>query len=526
MWQLAICLAAALLSGASAQNLVAGEKPANQPNILMIFADDLGWADVDWHDEALSTPNINKLCHENAVELNNSYNNMLCSMTRSSLYTGYDAYHLGTHTLVINHQEGTGIPLEYPFFGEMLKSYGYRSYMVGKWHMGFCRKEYLPTNRGFDKFTGLYLGDGDHYYNHWAKYTDPFGGTRTGYYMTKEENGIGEIDYSANGTYSTEFFSRRMFEYIQQHQDETPDKPWMGLVSYQGVHCPLQAPSQEHLDRCKDIEGQFRRVYCSMVCSVDDWVGWMVEQLQAMNLYDNTIIIYTSDNGGELNSGGRNYPLRGGKGDMWEGGVRTVNCWHYEPWGDYRVSDLLFHVTDYYPTFAGIAGSTATKYGDGFNLWPQINKQDDSNPRNMMIYNLGPTGSAMRWNNYKLILGLAKLPLGKKRRKRQADEEVADIDAYFDCADKDPDAEERQPEPFPDDVTEFLFDLSEDPLELNNLAPSQPALVNRLKRLLNQYMAQQAPPITFADRPDLRKNPKAMPLLKNDTWFSGWCETN
>jgi arylsulfatase B len=505
------------------------EEERMQPNILFILADDLGWNDVDWHDPELSTPNLENMCHSTAVELNNSYANMLCSMTRSALLTGYDAYHIGTHTQVIAHQEPVGIPLKFPFFGERLQQMGYKTYMTGKWHMGFCKKEYLPGNRGFDRFTGMYLGDGDHFWNHWMMYIDNFGVEQRGYYMTKEENGERTIDYAANGTYSSEFYADRLLEYIDDHvnSEEDKEKPWMGFLSFQGVHCPLSAP-EANKAKCKQ-ENLYRRTLCGMIGNIDDQVGKIIQKLKDIGEYEDTVIIFTADNGGYELSGARNFPLRGGKGELFEGGMRGVNCVHYAKFDGYRVSNDLFHVTDWFPTFMGIAGNPRADYGDGYNQWPSIQGTSTTPARNMLIYNISPAGSAMRWNNYKLIIGQTLAPLQLVSQKATYPNEVyealpADDDSTFACSKPDPAGKDpRQPAPFPADVTEFLFDLDEDPLELNNLAASKPSLVNRLKRILNQYMAQQVTPITIEQTESLRQQQRATPNNFNGTWATGWC---
>ncbi|KAK6749642.1 hypothetical protein RB195_001945 [Necator americanus] len=145
------------------QAIVTRGKP---PNILFIMADDLGFSDLDWKDDTLYTPNIRSLAfHPHSVQLTNSYVNQLCTPTRSAFMTGYYPFRVGTQNGVFLHMEPSGVPLLFPFVPENLRSLGYSTYLIGKWHLGYCRKEFLPTSRGFDYFYGFY-GPQAGYFNH------------------------------------------------------------------------------------------------------------------------------------------------------------------------------------------------------------------------------------------------------------------------------------------------------------------------------------------------------------------------
>jgi arylsulfatase B/arylsulfatase I/J len=525
-----VCLAAA---GVSAQD----QKPLN---ILYIFLDDMGYADVEWKEGDIPTPNLRNLCFNKAVNLTNYYNLYSCSLTRSSLATGFDAYHLGTHTNVLGAHEPVGVPLQYPFYGEALHALGYKNYYVGKWHLGYCRKEYLPTYRGFDKFSGYYLPDGEDYFNHWLAYKDPYGKKRQGYYMTDEEDGKSQINYDANGTYSNEWFAKRMVKFITDHQQENPDKPWLGFVSFSAPHCPNQAP-KEDVERCKNMPNAsnnlWRRIYCAQMANADTWVGWIVDQLKSLGEYDDTVILFTADNGGKPTVGASNRPLRGGKASAWEGGVKSQACVHYAGFKDnYRDENALVHVTDWFATFLGIGGAKVSTYGDGYNQWPLLKGDTTKAPRNMMIYQITPYLAAIRWNNWKLMLGQpnALSIYGMKGEKPDVSDllslDVDDSDVVgnlrVECLQEDPNPwgeRDKQPD-FPAGTIEYLFDIDADPNEITNLASSNPQLVNRLKRILSQYMAQQAKPVTYDDKPSLRVNWKSLPLLYNNTWPTNWCQ--
>uniref|UniRef100_A0A914V2Q0 Sulfatase N-terminal domain-containing protein n=1 Tax=Plectus sambesii TaxID=2011161 RepID=A0A914V2Q0_9BILA len=230
-----------------------------RPNILLIVADDHGWNDVDWHDPTLNTPNLNTLAHdEHTVQLDYAYVNQVCSPTRSALFSGYYPYHLGTQHYVFEWLEPSGVPLEYIFFPEKLKTLGYNTYMVGKWHLGYCKHEFLPTRRGFEKFRGYY-GGSENYYTHEAS-QDEGEVTVRGLDYFQDTRQSFAADWSKTGLYSTEVFTNETITLLQNHDKK---RPFFFYLAFQAVHSPLQMPPSRYMEeKCSKITRKNRQIYC------------------------------------------------------------------------------------------------------------------------------------------------------------------------------------------------------------------------------------------------------------------------
>nr|CDJ94964.1 Sulfatase domain containing protein [Haemonchus contortus] len=368
------------------------------------MADDLGYNDLDWKDDTLFTPNLRSLAfHNHSVQLTNSYVNQLCTPTRSAFMTGYYPFRVGTQNGVFLHMEPSGVPLLFPFLPENLRSLGYSTYLVGKWHLGYCRKEFLPTSRGFDYFYGFY-GPQAGYFNHssdqWHRDLKRVVG---GVDLFEElGGGISNPIFEQNGVYSTELFADAAMEVIDAHNYS---KPFFLFLSFQAVHPPLQVPKRFE-KYCSRIMSKARRIYCGMLTSMDFAIGRVIDYLKATKKYDNTVIIFTSDNGGTTQFGASNKPLRGEKDTLWEGGTKTTTIVH-APKSIHTngVRPQLFHVVDWHATLLAIAGLDIQSYGDGINQWSYIVSGNPKLRRFQFVYNIDEHGSAIRDGDFKLILG-------------------------------------------------------------------------------------------------------------------------
>ena len=290
------------------------------------MADDLGNADVGYHGGQVKTPNIDKLAAE-GVRLESFYGMPVCTPSRAELMTGRYAMRYGLQTLVIFPSHTYGLPTDERTLPQALKEAGYQTYMVGKWHLGHADKKYWPQNRGFDYFYGNIVGEVD--------------------YFTRERGGV--IDWQRNGKflkepgYYTTLIGDDAVKLINQ---QDPTKPFFLYFASLAPHAPFQAP-EEYLKRYPDIQDKQRREYCAMISCLDDQVGRIVAALEKKGMRDNTIILFASDNGGATSalfatgarspeerekSGGvelghkppaSNGMLRGGKGSLYEGGVRV-----------------------------------------------------------------------------------------------------------------------------------------------------------------------------------------------------------
>jgi arylsulfatase A-like enzyme len=423
--------AAALLLLVSSA-VVAAEGP-QRPNMVVILADDLGSHDVGWRGSEIKTPHLDALAQRGA-RLNQFYVQPVCSPTRAALLTGRYPLRYGFQTGVVRPWAQYGLPLEERTLPQALHDAGYETAIVGKWHLGHFRPEYLPTRRGFDHQYGHYNGALD-YYTH----------IRDGgfdWHRNDQEN--------HDEGYATHLIASEAERRIQQRNRE---KPLFLYVPFNGVHAPLQVP-EEYLKAYPQFSGN-RRVYAGMVTALDEAVGKIVAALKQEGLLENTLIVFSSDNGGpnpgKLTDNG---PLRAGKGTVYEGGVRVCAFATWE--GKIKPGDVEtpIHITDLYPTLLRIAGAKTEQSLplDGHDVWPVLTRQGES-PRKSLVINAGSNANAIRVGNWKLVL----------KEKGTADE-----------------------------VTE-LFDLEKDPGEKNNVAGAHPEVVKDLQEQLAHYISQAIP---------------------------------
>ena len=251
-----------------------------------------------------------------------------------------------------------------------LKAANYSTHAVGKWHLGFCKKSYLPTSRGFD-----------HHYGFWVGAEDYFDHTRSSGYDFRDDM---EVDQSAKGEYSSILFGKRSEKIIANHNQS---KHLFLYLPFQSVHNPLQAP-QEYVDMYESIQNKDRRVFLGMVTAMDDAVGVVVRSLKQAGMFDNTIIIFFSDNGGALKFGASNWPLRGQKSTLFEGGTRTP-AFIYGPGISPRIEERMFHVADWYPTLLdALDMKPSGPPMDGISEWAGITDSFDDWKRSEMVYDM------------------------------------------------------------------------------------------------------------------------------------------
>ncbi|XP_077995138.1 arylsulfatase B-like isoform X2 [Glandiceps talaboti] len=463
------------------------ESTDNKPNIVLVVADDLGWSEVGYNNPYVITPTLDSMARDGVI-LNQLYVSSSCSPTRAALMTGYYAYRLGFQDRGLLRYLPTGIPLNRTLFPQKLRQLGYSTYMLGKWHLGFCKYDYTPNGRGFDHFYGYYLASEDHYTHTGGKYLD------------LRENLT--PDWNENGTYSTDLFSLKAVKYINSHNTE---KPLFMYLAFSNVHSPLQVPNK-YVDIYPMME-RGRRMKLGMISAVDDAVDTVVTAMKSRGMWENTVFIFMSDNGAPVNDRffGNNWPYRGGKGTLWEGGTRAVSFIH-----DRRLKkqgyayDGLMHVVDWYPTILSLAGGKATDPDmDGLNMWESIS-QNSVSPRTEFVYNInveGDPGAAIRMDEYKLIIGKANNPANW----------IPPIEANGTLG------EPEFAQAYVNDL--YLFNLKADPTERNNLAGDRPAKVREMKERLEQFKEKLVPAFDpNAGIPDL-----ANPANFGGAWSTGWC---
>lgn len=358
---------------------------ASRPNILFFLIDDLGRSDVGFMGcKDIHTPNIDKLAHGGAI-LDAHYVQPVCSPTRAALMTGRYATHTGVYTIVRPHAKW-GLPLQERTLADALREAGYETAITGKWHLGEFDPGYLPTARGFDHQYGHYFGAID-YFTHIRD------GSHDWHRDDKEVREDG---------YSTHLVAREACRLIKQKDSA---KPLFLYVPFNGVHSPLQVPEQ-YLKPYENLKGG-RKTLAGMLAAVDEAIGQIVAALQAKGIRDNTLILFSSDNGGPNPASlSTNGGLRAGKGTIYEGGVRVCA---FANWPGHIRSGITIkepmHVIDWFPTLVKLAsGSLEQKLPlDGRDVWPMLTEGGPS-PHDAILSVQSPTRAALRMGNWKLIM--------------------------------------------------------------------------------------------------------------------------
>jgi arylsulfatase A-like enzyme len=444
-----------LLAGAATAGLMIGlgavpsaSAQSAAPNIVYIVADDMGWADAGFHGSDIATPNLDALAKGGAV-LEQFYTQPMCTPTRAALMTGRYPMRYGLQVGVIPGAGTYGIPMDEYLLPQALQDAGYTTALVGKWHLGHANPELWPKQRGFDQFYGALVGEIDHFKH--------------------SSHGVPDW-YRDNTPIEEEGFDNTLFgdEAARVIRDLDGAKPLFLYLAFTAPHTPFQAP-QEYLDRFKDIEDPNRRAYAAMISVMDDGVGKVVAELEKRGMRDNTLIVFHSDNGGVTNSlfagdtkvaGGMpasNGPYRDGKGTLYEGATRVVAFANWPGRIQPSVVEEMIHVTDMYPTIAGLAGAAMAKNKplDGVDVWSVL--EGKPSPRSEIVYNVDPMGGAVRQGDWKLVWK-ASLPQRIE-----------------------------------------LFNLSDDKSEAKDLAAENPAKVAELKARIEELATDMAPPLLLME---------------------------
>ncbi len=377
-----------------------------RPNIIIILADDLGYADVGFNGaKDIITPNLDALA-EGGVSFSQAYvAHPFCGPSRAALMTGRYPHKMGAQFNLPTRGSFVGVPTTEEFISKALQKTGYFTGAIGKWHLGEA-SEYHPNKRGFDEFFG-FLGGGHNYF--------PTEFEKT--YNKQIKQGIRNIDHYVlpleyNGKpvretqYITDALSREAVKFVKKAADK--NNPFFLYLAYNAPHVPLQA-KEEDMRQFPDIEDTKRKTYAGMVYAVDRGVGDIINTLKAVKKLDNTLIIFLSDNGGKLSEGGDNSPLKEGKGSVHEGGFRTPMLMH---WPEYLEKPQRFEhpvlALDLYPTLVGLAGAELSKDKklDGKDIWSDL--INGVNPhKDELIYTLrhrkGLSDAAVRRNEWKAV---------------------------------------------------------------------------------------------------------------------------
>ena len=354
----------------------------SKPNIVFFLVDDLAYTDCGFNGgKEIHTPNIDNLANSGAV-IESHYVQPVCSPTRAALMTGRYATRTGVYTIVRPHAKW-GLPLQERTLASALQQAGYETAITGKWHLGEFERAYLPTARGFDHQYGHYFGALD-YFTHIRD------GSHDWYRDDKELKEEG---------YSTHLLTREACKLIA---NKDKSKPLFLYVPFNGVHSPMQVPDS-YLTPYPTLKGP-RLKLAGMLSAVDEAIGQIVAAVDKAGLRDNTLIVFSSDNGGP--KPGDNTPLRSFKGTIYEGGVRGcafANWAGHVPSG-IRIKEPM-HIIDWYPTLVKLANSSLDPKTpiDGKDVWPMLTKGAPS-PHDAILCVQSPERAAVRMGDWKLIM--------------------------------------------------------------------------------------------------------------------------
>jgi len=405
------------------------------PNIVLILADDLGYGELGCQGcKDIPTPNIDSIARHGIRFTQGYVTCPVCAPTRAGLLTGRYQQRFGFETNPGPEQyadEKFGLPLDEPTLAERLKAAGYVTGMVGKWHLGY-KPELTPPKRGFDEFFGFLSGA--HNY---------LPGSRRSELRRGMEAVTNETEYL------TDAFAREAVAFIQKNSQQ----PFFLYLAFNAVHAPLEA-SEKFLNRVETIKDPTRRTYAAMSVAMDDAVGRVLETLRQQGLEENTLIIFLSDNGGPTpRTTSSNVPLRGYKGQVWEGGIRVPFLMQWKgqlPEG--KVFEEPVSSLDIVPTVlaaVGIAVKPEDKL-DGVNLLPYLRGEKTGRPHDVLYWRFR-ANQAIRMGDWKLVKAA-----GQERWE--------------------------------------LYNLAEDIGETKNLAEQMPEKVSELEKLWQDWNAQlQAP---------------------------------
>jgi arylsulfatase A-like enzyme len=418
---------------------------ADKPNIVYFLIDDLGYADCGFNGgQDIRTPNIDQLAKEGAI-LKSYYVQPVCSPTRSALMTGRYATHTGVYN-VVRPGAPWGLPLNERMLPQALKEVGYTTAITGKWHLGEFQSDYTPTRRGFDHQYGHYFGALD--------------------YFTHDRDG--KMDWYRNDKpleeegYTTHLVAKEATRLIRE---QATDKPLFLYVPFNGIHSPHQVPDS-YTEPYKHLP-KLRQSIAGMLSAVDEAIGQITAALTEKGLRENTLIIFSSDNGGPgPGSATMNTPLRAGKGTLYEGGIRVCSfaTWPGKIPAGITIDEPM-HAVDWYPTLVKLTGAPAAQAlaPDGLDIWPVLTQGAKSPHEALLLPGMAPDKVALRMGDWKLLLNAS-----------------------------DKDAEEAKGRDKAIGKME-LYNLANDIAEENNLAKSQPEKLAGMRARLDALLHDAVP---------------------------------
>ncbi|HEY5311496.1 MAG TPA: sulfatase-like hydrolase/transferase [Pirellulales bacterium] len=429
----------------------------SQPNVLFIYADDLGYGELGCYGGTrVPTPNIDSIA-AGGVRFTQGYVSApLCSPSRAGLMTGHYQTRFGHENNAMG--KGGGLPLTEQTLANRLKSLGYATCAVGKWHLGNA-SDRLPMVRGFDEYYGVTGNPGSYF-------------TPKGFIDSRISPEVQRID--DKDFYTTDAFAARAADWIARHQGS----PWFLYLPFNAIHGPHDA-SEKYLQRFEKVEDRKSRNLLAILSAMDEAVGQVLDQLRKTGQENNTLVFFVSDNGApHHDASGGNGVLRGQKYTCWEGGIRLP---FLVQWKGTLPAGKLYEQPavqlDVMPTCVAAAGGTidpAWKL-DGVDLLPYLTGEKQGRPHETLYWRIDGRW-AIRHGDWKLVLG-------------------------------QPERKGASPE---------LFDLAADIGEKNDLSAKNPEKVAELKALWDAWNAEQAPPAAVKAK-QARKNRAAKKAKRRAT---------
>lgn len=367
-------------------NIVSAEKPVlseveRQPNIILLYSDDAGYADFGFQgSKIMKTPNLDKLCEEGVRFTQGYMSGSSCGPSRAGLFTGKYQQRFGFEE---NNVPGfmaansalddyeMGIPLTEKMMSEYLKELGYATAYYGKWHLGGADR-FHPTKRGWDEFYGFRGGAR----SYWA-YPEDYD-----YKMNWLEQGFG--NYKEPDKYLTDDLADAAVDFIERNKD----RPFLAVLAFNAVHTPMDA-TDEDMKLYPELTG-LRQQVAAMTSGLDRACGKVIDKLEELGIDDNTIVIFTNDNGGPTDKNGScNYPLAGTKSNQLEGGIRVPFVMKWP--GQIKAGteyDYPIIALDLIPTFVAAAGGDASKLTDldGVDIVPFVKGEKKERPHEVLFW--------------------------------------------------------------------------------------------------------------------------------------------
>jgi len=404
----------------------------NLPNIILIFTDDQGIGDVSLYGSDISTPNIDSI-GKNGIQFNNFYVTApVCTPSRYGLLTGRYHYRIDKafHApLMPGKHDDKHLPEEEITIAQLLKQKGYRTALIGKWHLGHGQPDFGPNKFGFDYFYGFLPGCIDYYLHTY----------RTQPALFRNKSLISEEGFA------TDLLTTEAVKFIKKNRNF----PFFLYLAYNAPHygkCPegnlLQSPPE--YPNLPPKSKNSREVYSAMVENLDKNIGIVLNTLKDLHLEKNTLVIFLSDNGGDYDYGGSNHPYRGEKATLWEGGIKTPCLMQWKGRiAPYQKRDQVCSSLDIFPTLASITGSPLpTRELDGRDISAVIFKNQKL-PNRYLFFQYRKQ-MAVRDDRWKYI---------------------KDVDGR-----------------------EYLFDLVEDPLESQNLIEKNPQKAAEMRTAIEKFI--------------------------------------